>query len=207
MQHELTNFVTSLRNGHKSIRQINKMMDSLINEIESANSAELKTILKSVKEIAKRYRSLESDTVSLVKSTSVVCEDVRMAVQGALDDELTTTEAFESMSKDFEGLSNRTLLTVVTPLFAAWAVRCAILGSGWSETFQDLSDQILSVEAAINDSALHLMSIRSMLDQLDEKVSKCDVSKSTESLQSAGNSQDRFLMVTGNNHEQQKSAQ
>jgi hypothetical protein len=76
------------------------------------------------------------------------------------------------------GLVGGVLLTAVTPLFAAWAVRCAVLGRGWSKTFQDLSDQILSVEAAINDSAQHLSCIRSMLTQLDEKVSKCDTSKS-----------------------------
>jgi hypothetical protein len=270
MQHELTNFDVSLRNGHKSIQQITKMMDSLVIQIQSANSVELKSILGNVKDIAKRYRNLEYDTISLVKNTSVVAEDVRTAAQGAIDDELTTAEAFESMNKDFEGLSNSmtkalechsdiakelrdqaeeskkakgrndqlqatalerkedaeifglmaipgacllatpvmgasraaarvdnkalkvvagaggaigglvggVLLTALTPIFAAWAIRCAVLGSGWSETFQDLSDRILSVEAAINGSALHLSCIRSMLTQLDEKVSKCDASKS-----------------------------
>jgi hypothetical protein len=270
MQHELTNFDVSLRNGHKSIQQITKMMDSLVMQMRSANSVELKSILKNVKDIAKRYRNLEYDTISLVKNTSVVCEDVRTAAQGAVNGELTTAEAFQSMSNDFEGLSNSmtkaiechsdiakelrdqaeeskkakerndqlqaialerkedaeiygalaipgaallstpvwaasgaaarvdnkalkvvvgaggavgglvggVLLTALTPVFAAWAIRCAVLGSGWSGTFQDLSDQILSVEAAIHDSALHLSCIRSMLAQLDEKVSKCDSSKS-----------------------------
>lgn len=107
MQQNLVSFDGSLRAGHQSIQEINKQMDSLIAQIQSVNSSELSSILGNVKEIAKRYNLLETDTISLIKTTSAVAGDVSMAAQSALNGELTTAEALQSMNRDFEGLENR----------------------------------------------------------------------------------------------------
>ena len=265
----MAGYQASLQKGHQSIKQINKMMDSLIVQIQSANSAELKAILNNVEEIARRYRLLESETVSLVQKSKSVSSDVRMAAEGALNDELTFAEALESMNQDFDRLSksmqktieshsditkelrdqadnakeakerndqlganvrelkdqaknfgilavpgvsivngpvvgammaadavdNKALkviagvggavggllggvvMTALTPVFAGWAIRCAVLAGKWSGTFNDLSGQILEVEQAISGSSRYLSSISAMITELAEKISKCDSSK------------------------------
>jgi len=87
------------------VRSINKMMESLIGQIKANNAKELQVILSNVMEIAVRYRRLEQDTISIIQQTSIVSEQVRLTAECALEDEMSATEAFTEMDKDFEGLS------------------------------------------------------------------------------------------------------
>ncbi|CAF0789357.1 unnamed protein product [Adineta steineri] len=68
--------------------------------------------------------------------------------------------------------------TVLTPLLAVWALRCAILGTKWSATFDDVSAKILEVEAAINKSTGCLSAVQGTLKMLGEKATKYDSSAS-----------------------------
>lgn len=100
----LENYGRSLQICHKGLRQINTMMDDLMRQIQVHNSSELKTILKDLEKIAKRYRLLEYNTLGLVTKTNMACDDVRSAAEAALQEELTALEAIQCMNQDFQGL-------------------------------------------------------------------------------------------------------
>ncbi len=90
------------------MHEINAEMKALIKEIEATNVRELQNILSSLQKIAQHYRHLELDSVGFVKEVSSVAKDVCHTAQSALlggARALTSTEALDFISKDFDGLA------------------------------------------------------------------------------------------------------
>jgi archaellum component FlaC len=93
-------------NSHRTIRDINKDMMTLIKEIEDTQAKQLKDILDSVRELARTYRRLENTTFKLVSQTRIVGENVHTTAVFAAKNRLKPSEAFESMRDDFGSLSD-----------------------------------------------------------------------------------------------------
>lgn len=84
--------------------QLNTEFNSLIQTIESQNSAELREIIQNLRVIAADYKHLENETRSAVRHTNNVLDEVVAAIQ---EKNLTSHDKIRLIKCDFTGLSGK----------------------------------------------------------------------------------------------------
>lgn len=80
------------------------------------------------------------------------------------------------------GLAAGAITTILIPVFAIMGARCAILGSRYSKTFDDISNEVIRVEQTISSAKNRLACITGILKHLAYNVSKNKDEKPLESI-------------------------